>query len=393
METLTLIANPGSASRKYALYDGETCRAKIHFEHLGKKVIYSYEVGNKNGQDQTELSHLTFSVTLLPDIFQELGAIKPPEEIKRIALRIVAPSAYFQKDRELDNEAIGKLENLKIVAPLHINAVVQEINLLSGKFPNAKIYGVSDSSFHADKPSVSQYYGIPVSDADKFSIKRFGYHGLSMESIINTLKQADKLPLRTVVCHLGSGVSISAIKNGKSVDTSMGFSPLEGAVMATRSGSIDIAAAQELQRKLNLNKKQLQDYLNDRSGLMGLSGISDDIRELLQAEKTGNQHAAFALELYVYRIQQLVGAMTAALGGLDALVFTGTVGERASEIRKRVVRGLLFLGLTLDAKENHIHQELDGLKRISPPANPVRIYVIPADEYSVMINHALKHIS
>jgi acetate kinase len=388
---LTLVVNPGSSSRKYSLFAGENCLAKIHFEHLGEKIVYSTEQNSEiSAPSEVNISHLTFASSKVLTIFKSLGLLESTDQIQKIALRVVAPSSYFQQDRLIDGETLKKLEALEPRALLHINADLQEIHSLKKQFAGAKIIGVSDSAFHTAIPDSSANYGLPLKDAEKLDIKRFGYHGLSVESAVAKLKKADRLAKRVVVCHLGSGASITALRNGKSVHTTMGYSPLEGLLMATRSGDVDITAVQVLQKGLGLDNHQLQSYLNEKSGLLGVSGVSSDIRELLKSEGFGNPHAKLALKMYVLRIQKAIGAASAVLGGLDTLVFTGVVGERSYEIRKRVVSKLMFLGLTLDAQANHQTVEPREVSCISPPHHPAKVLVVPTDEDSEIVKHANK---
>lgn len=391
LDSLILIANPGSASRKYALFQGATCLLKIHFEFENGDITYRTEkAGEVSEARPAGLSHLAFASHMLPDILQAAGLDIAPIAVKTIALRIVAPSSYFQQDRKLDKTALAKLGELEVRAPLHINASLQEAHALQHYFPDARLMGISDSGFHASLSGPAQYYGLPLKTAQKLDIKRFGYHGLSVESVVNILRAEDKLPLRLIVCHLGSGSSITAVRNGKSIDTTMGYSPLEGLVMATRSGSVDVAAALALQRELKLSSSQLDDYLNHKSGLLGLSGTSADTRELLKLEQDGDKAAHLALESYIYHVQLGIGQMAAALGGLDALVFTGTVGERSAPVRRRILERLLFLGLVLDHEANHRPITSGKPTRLSRAEQPPRIYVVPADEDGTMADHAAR---
>lgn len=389
MDRLILVANPGSASRKYALYQGSNCLIKIHFELIGSKIVYSCEQNSKTGQSQdANIAHLTFAGSKVFDILNEKDLLESKDQIKIIALRVVAPSSYFQQDRILDKHTIEKLTELEPRASLHINASLQEIHMLKRSFPDPSLVAVSDSGFHYTIPGHAGSYAIPLEAANKLDIKRFGYHGLSVEAAVNILNDAGKLPLRLIVCHLGSGTSVTAVKSGKSLDTTMGYSPLEGLMMATRSGIIDITATQVLQDGLKLSSQALQDYLSHKSGLLGVSGESSDIRDLLGLERDGNVMAKLALDMYVYRLQQAIGQMSAVLGGVDALVFTGTVGERSAPIRRRIAEKLMFLGIEINAKKNHETIQPSSMVKISPASHPVRVYIVPTDEYSVIARHA-----
>lgn len=384
---LILIANPGSASRKYALYQAEILRGELHFEWLRGKVVCTL----KRSVDQQEailldIPDLTMAAGQVVTIFESKGVLRKGEMIRRIGLRIVAPGAYFLQDRIIDKAFIDHLEAAKLHAPLHIAATLQELYTLQKQF-TVPVVGISDSAFHSTKPEHAWNYGLPLSDVDRFDIKRFGYHGLSVASVVGALEAIDAHNAKTIVCHLGSGVSVSAVQDGKSVDTTMGYSPLEGAIMATRSGSIDWSAAQALKTALRLDDAAFETYLNTASGLQGLGG-SSDIRELLEREADGDHYAHLALETYIYNIQKAVGQMTAALNGVDQLVFTGTVGERSAAIRERTLHRFEYLNLVLNKQDNANCIAPNEATDISLGAHPKPIYVIPANESWAMAQRA-----
>ncbi len=378
-EPTILIANPGSASRKYALYVGDKQAASIHFEVEDNQVVYSYNSGKTQ---PAGISHVTFASSKIAEILELNG--HNIADVDAVGVRIVAPSAYFQKSRILDSAAREHLAKLQITAPIHIDATMQEVHLLERFMPHKKLVGISDSAFHTTMPSHAKLYGISQSDANKLGIQRYGYHGLSVQSAIRSLDDYHSIPDNLIVCHLGSGSSITAVKEGKSIDTSMGYSPLEGLVMSTRSGSIDPTAVQALKTGLKLTPSDVQEYLNHKSGLLGLSGLSADIRELLQLEKEGNDDAKLALQMYVYHIQQGIGQMAASLGGIDAVIFTGTVGERSNILRSRICKPLHFLGIDVDTKRNLAAKHSDGIRRISHSGAPVAVYIIATDEMGEM---------
>lgn len=388
MAAYTLVANPGSASRKYALYSGDQCVISVHFEQLGQAIIFSYKQGDKTEKIHTNLKTLKNCGQQLIVLLKELKLVKSEGDIHQIAVRLVAPSTYFLHDRKMTPEVIKRLTELETRAPLHIHTSLHEITMLREQFPSSKIFGISDSAFHAGRVEEARRYGIPPKDADRLDVHRFGYHGLSVESAITTLKDSGFKPHRLLVCHLGSGDSVTAVHNGKSVDTTMGYSPLEGLIMSTRSGSIDPVAVMALQHGLGMNDDQLQNYLNKASGLQGVSGVSSDLRQLLRLEKLGDDRAALAIKMYIYKTQQAIGQMAASMGGVDTLVFTGTVGERNPQIRRRVLSKLLFLGLAAEPKLNHQVTDPAEPVDISPKRYPASVIVVPADEAGVMSRHA-----
>jgi acetate kinase len=368
---LILIANPGSSSRRYAVYEGSMLRGRLHIE-------------------QSDVVALDAVASTLGSRLVDKQLLAEGEIISVIGLRVVAPSTYFTDHRQLDSATIEKLRALNEYAPLHIAATLSELDQLTQQFPGVLIIGVSDSAFHAKKPQVAQYYGLPLDDARAHDILRFGYHGISCASIVRSLQESGPLPSRLVICHLGSGASITAVKDGQSIDTTMGYSPLEGVLMATRSGSLDPVAASVLQNKLQLNDQEFESYLNTKSGLLGVSGTSSDIRELLKVEES-NERAKLALEMYVYHVRQSIATIITALGGIDSLVFTGTVGERSAVMRERIISGLDFLGLQLDAAKNAYCNEPDAPTQISRSDEAPVIIVTPSLEDEEMAQIVVGH--
>lgn len=367
-----LISNPGSASRKYALFVGEELRLRFHFEYENGQIVCMLTRGGHQEKRAVVLDGLAQAAGQLPMLLREFEAPTPDA----IALRIVAPSSYFLQHRRLDGEALDHLRAQQSRAPLHIEASLNEFTRLTNAWPDVPVFGISDSAFHATKPDYAWNYGIRLEDADRFEIKRFGYHGLSAQSAVRQL--ADHVPGKLVVCHLGSGSSIMALRQGVSVETTMGFSPLEGLVMSTRSGTIDPVAAKALQDALHLDDQAMLRYLHHDAGLLGLSGIGRDIRELLEQEQAGNYRAGLALRTYVHRAAQAIGGMAAVLGGVDALVFTGAVGERAAIMRRRIIAQLHYLEFELDYDKNNLPFNADVFNIHRSGYRPV--YVVPAKE-------------
>lgn len=385
MESLTLVANPGSASRKYALYRGHTLLAHIHFEHEDGKIVLTLDAGEKSFHGQASFGDIRQSSHHIVDTLYEHHVIDAAEKLDRVAVRIVAPGKYFLEDHRIDASFRNHLQQAEAHAPLHVKAAFEEVVSLHEQFKHLPVYGISDSAFHISKPDVAWNYAINIKDADHLDIKRFGYHGLSVGSAVQSLHAVGKLPPRLVVCHLGSGASVTAVYHGKSYDTTMGYSPLEGLMMATRSGSIDIAAAQVLQKKLALSDDALELYLNKQSGLLGLSGVSSDIRELVKHEELGNYNASLALRTYVHNVQKAIGQMAAVMGGIDMLVFTGTVGERSFIMRSRIVEKLRFLDFLLDTKVNNQTNGPHEVTCINRLAQSRPIFVVPANEEREML--------
>jgi acetate kinase len=376
---LILVANPGSASRKYALYEGDKLRAELHFEYEYQKLACTLTQGGDRHVLHLDFQDMSAAAAHVPGLLQAQGALKAGEQVERVGLRIVAPSSFFLEDRVMTDAVVRRLEEIRPLAPLHITATLDELQALRRQLPGLPIVGVSDSAFHATKPDYAWNYGISLEDADRFEIKRFGYHGLSVGAAVHALEAAHKLPPKLVVCHLGSGASVTAVHGGASVDTTMGYSPLEGLVMGTRSGSIDATAVRVMKEVFRLDDDGIEAYLNNHCGLLGLGG-SSDIRELLRRESDGDHRARLALQTYVFSIQKAVGQMAAALGGADALVFTGTVGERSAPIRARVTARLHFLDFLLDEEANNACAAPEKLTTASRLAHSKPVYVVPTAE-------------
>jgi acetate kinase len=385
MEAITLIANPGSASRKYGLYRGATLAGELHFEYKEGIIACTGYFGDRHEPIPVDVHDLNDVAGQVLPLLKSHNLVHADEHVSRIGLRIVAPSSYFLQDRVMSEETVARLRECESRAPLHIGASLREFDTLKGIFADATIVGVSDSAFHAHKPDWAWNYGVRLQDADRFDIKRFGYHGISVASIVHTLQEINKLSPKIIVAHLGSGASITAISGGKSLDNTMGYSPLEGLIMSTRVGSIDPTAANMLQTQLHLNDEQMEDYLNNHSGLLGLSETSSAVNELLEHEARGNHNAELALQTYVFAIQKAIGSMAAALAGADMLVFTGTVAERSVEIRRRVVDHLHFIDFTLDEDANAKCDDPRKPTLISTLAKSKPIYVIPTRETDEML--------
>lgn len=382
--SLTLIANPGSASRKYGLYEGEKPRAELHFEFVNQKLACTIAKDGEQHIVNLDFQDMGAAAANIVRLLREYNALIDGENIEQIGLRVVAPSAFFLRDRVFDDEVVAKLHEIQPRAPLHVTATLDELHSLREQFAHLPIVGASDSAFHATKPDYAWNYGLPLEDSDRFEVKRFGYHGLSMAATVRKLEEAGKLPPKLVVCHLGSGASVTAIHGGKSVDTTMGYSPLEGVIMSTRCGSIDPTAVHALKDAFNLDFAGIEVYLNNHSGLLGLGG-SADIRELLQREAYDDHRAKLALQTYVFSVQKAIGQMTAALGGADALLFTGTVGERSVPVRERIMARLHYLDFILDEGSNKKCDAPEELTVISRLAHSKPVYVLPADEAAQIV--------
>lgn len=341
-----IIANIGSSSKKYAVYNDTEPLATFWYEGIDAQ----------NGFDQ--MLNESFSKSL----------VSSASEYACVGIRIVAPGTFFQKHRQIDETYIEKLKSLRDEDPVHIIPILIEIDAIRARLGDITIYGLSDSAFHADLPPEATTYGIRFEDASESDIKKFGYHGFSFSSIVRSLRESNTLPQKLVVAHLGSGASIAAIKDGICIDTSMGFSPLEGLLMQTRSGDIDPAALVRLAHIKKMSLEDIEAYLYTQCGLRGISGRSGDVRDLLELEQQGDERAHLTLEVFVYRARKYMGAYAAVLGGIDTLVLTGTIGECSPEIRARICGGLDYLGLTLDPAKN---SSLSGVSDIGTTSGKI----------------------
>jgi len=382
MEKKLLIINVGTSSKKYAFYIGGQ---KLMFSHYEREnggfiVTHQDEEGKETkinifetdfqNSSAKEIEYLVFS-----------GLIKNRTEINAAGFRVVCPGVYFNKPQKIDFEYRQKLRENSLKAPLHIAAVVEEIERFAKDFPDIVVYGISDSNFYTTLIKEAKYYAFDNEIAKELSIERFGYHGISMQSVLRKLnKSLGDIPKNIIICHLGSGSSITAIKDGKAFDTSMGFTPLEGLVMATRTGDIDPGVLIYLMKTKGWNVDQLNEFLNKKCGLLGLSGKSDDIRELLNLEEKRDEQAKLALDLWAYRIKKYIGSYILALGGLDILIFTATVGERSWIMRQRILKDLEGLGFVIDDEKNKKITESNGEGEIQKDGSQIKILVVKTDE-------------
>ena len=384
---LILITNPGSSSRKYALYREDELLCSLHFEFEDGKVICTIKKadGTKKKLDE-DFKSLNNTVEALNRILTDEGYLGGAIKIDAVLARVVAPGEYFAKDHLVDDECLMHLEVAEKQAPLHVPVVAAEIEKFVETFEGTPVLEISDSAFHDTRPELMKYYAFDTDLADKIGVKRYGYHGLSVGSIVEYMKSQDILPEKLIVCHVGSGSSVTAVYQGKSFDTTMGYTPLDGMMMATRSGAIEPTAAIAIGRELNLSGEELEKYLNKKCGLLGVSGQTDDMREILRLRDEGDKKGTFAHAMFVYRLQTAIGQMVASLGGVDAIVFTATIGERSNPIRRETMQKLEYLGFRLDNEKNdgemperHTNIAGDGSKPI---------YVIRTDEFEEMIRRA-----
>ncbi|MBP6924623.1 MAG: acetate/propionate family kinase [Candidatus Pacebacteria bacterium] len=379
---ITLVVNPGSSSKKYALY--KEGQAVLEYSYEGGEA--GFEVcTQKRGQQQTCESIMPFAFqTSFAHVAKVIEEYCQAESCKIdvISVRVVAPGTAFQKHALIDETYLAMLRSREVSAPLHIPAIIKEIQACREYFPNTPLVAASDSAFHATLPLTAREFSLRRADAATLDIHRFGYHGLSVASIVNRIHAViGQDPARLVVCHVGSGVSVSAVKNGTSVETTMGYSPVSGIPMGTRASDLDAGAFLEIMRQKNMRPSEASVYLNTGGGLAGLAE-DGDIRRLLDRRSKGDMSATLALDLFVYRIQKEIAASTVALQGIDALVLTGTAAFRSSELRSLISHNLSYLGIDIDSNRNDVLAGREGV--VSVQNAKVKVIVMRTDEMREM---------
>lgn len=382
-----LVLNCGSSSIKYALYnmDDRSVMTSGGAERVGLDGAF-VKVKLANGEKK-QIMHdipehtegVKFIFSLLTD--PEIGVIKDLKEIDAVGHRMVHGGEKFNQSVVLDDEVLKVFEECSDLAPLHNPANLKGVKAVAELMPGLPQVGVFDTAFHQTMPKKAYMYAIPYELYDKYAIRRYGFHGTSHRYVSKRVcdflgvKPEEK---KVITCHIGNGGSVAAVDGGKCVDTSMGLTPLEGVMMGTRSGDIDGGAVSFIQKKLGLDADGISNLLNKKSGLLGITGISSDMREIDAAAAKGDEKAILALEMYNYRIKKYVGAYAAAMCGVDIIVFTAGVGENQANMREEVCRGLDWMGIKLDTEKNSAIHGDEAV--ISTPDSRVTVVVVPTDE-------------
>ncbi len=382
-----LVLNCGSSSIKYALYDMDSRSVMTSggAERVGLDGAF-VKVKLANGEkrqimhdipEHTEGVKFIFSLLTDPGI----GVIKSLKEIDAVGHRMVHGGEKFNKSVVLTDEVIKEFEACSDLAPLHNPANLKGVRAVSELMPGLPQVGVFDTAFHQTMPAKAYMYAIPYELYSKYGVRRYGFHGTSHRYVSARVceylgvKAEDR---RIITCHIGNGGSVAAVCHGKCVDTSMGLTPLEGLMMGTRSGDIDGGAVAFIEKKLGLDADGISNLLNKKSGLMGVTGISSDMREIDAAAKKGDERAILALDMYFYRIKKYIGAYAAAMGGADIIVFTAGVGENQANMRESVCKGMEWMGVKFDAAKNSTVHGEEAV--ISAPDSKVTVVVVPTDE-------------
>lgn len=376
-----LVLNSGSSSLKYQLFDVEGEVYKVVAKGLaerigidGAKVSIKYADGTK----KEVVTPLPTHTEALREVFDLLlcGAINSLNEISAVGHRIVHGGEIFKESVLLNETSINAIEDLSALAPLHNPAAVLGIRAVQALLPNVAQTAVFDTAFHQSMPKEAFLYGLPLEQYTKHQIRRYGMHGTSHRYIAEETAKIIGENKKIISCHLGNGASIAAIKDGKCVDTSMGFTPLAGIIMGTRSGDIDPYIPLHIMKEQNLNADEVNILLNKKSGMFGLTGFSD-MRDVEAAYLKKEKNAVVGMQTYVYSIVKFIGSYIAAMGGVDAIVFTAGIGENSPIIRKLVLERLSYLGIEIDEDANN---RRGGIEEISTKNSKVRAFVIPTDE-------------
>ena len=392
-----LVINSGSSSLKYQLIDMETEEviAKGNCERIGidgsllthkakgEEVVVKQDMPNHNVAVDLVLKALTNP---------NHGVITSMDEIDAVGHRVVASGEAFKKPTLVTEEAMVLMEEIKELAPLHNPAAIVGVKACQAAMPKTPMVLVFDTGFHFTMPEKAYMYAIDYTHYEKYKIRRYGAHGTSHKFVSQeAAKYLGKKPeeLKIITCHLGNGSSISAVDGGKCVDTSMGFTPLAGVPMGTRSGDIDYAAAEYLAKKEGMNVSEMLTYLNKKCGMAGVSGVSSDFRDLTAAQDAGNARATLALDMFSYACKKYVGAYAAAMNGVDCIVFTAGVGEHTECVREAICTNMEYLGMEIDIEKNN--QNIRGqIRDISGANSKVKILIIPTNEELVIARETVE---
>lgn len=385
-----LVLNCGSSSIKYKLYDmeDESVLAQGGVERIGLDEAF-LKLTLPNGEKKILMHDMPDHKEGVNFVFQtllseEYGAIKSLDEIDAVGHRIVQGGDLFEKSCLVDQKVEDGIESLCDLAPVHNAGHLKGIRAVDHLMPTVPQVTVFDNAFHSTMPDYAFLYAVPYELYEKYHVRRYGFHGTSHRYVSHRMAEIlgkDIKDLKIITCHIGNGASVAAIKDGKVMDTSMGLTPLAGVMMGSRSGDIDASAVTYIMDKLGLKPQEMADYLNKKSGVLGITGISSDMRDVENAANEGNERAKLALKMYSYRIKKYIGAYAAAMGGVDAIVWTAGVGENQVSMREASCEGLEFLGIKIDKQKNDIHGKE---AEISTDDSRVKVWVIPTDEEIVI---------
>lgn len=379
--------NAGSSSFKFQLFEmpSENVITKGLVERIGlPDSIFTISVNGEKVTEVTDIPNHAVAVKMLVEKLVNLGIISSLDEIDGVGHRVVHGGEIFSDSALITDESLAQIEALSDLAPLHNPANIVGIKAFKEILPNIPAVAVFDTAFHQTMPKESYLYSIPYEYYEKYDVRKYGFHGTSHKYVSERAAEALGRPiedLRIISCHLGNGASITAVEGGKSLDTTMGFTPLAGVTMGTRSGDIDPAIIPFIMEKTGKTAEEVVNVLNKESGMLGLTGVSSDLRDVEKAEEEGNERAKVALDIFVDRIHGYIGSYAARMKGVDAIVFTAGIGENAVELRERILEGLEFMGVYFNPRLNNVRGK-EAV--ITFDHSPVKAMVIPTDE-EVMI--------
>lgn len=397
-----LVVNAGSSSLKYQLFDttSDTVIAKGLCDRIGIDGTLTHKqlLTGKVYETAVSIPNHTVAMKCVVDALldPDHGCVKSMAEIEAVGHRIVHGGAFFSESMLLTDDVMAKLEQCRDLAPLHTGAHIQGIQGCLEVMPNTPQVLVFDTAFHQTMPQKAFMYGLPYDMYEKHSIRRYGAHGTSHRYVAGEmikLMGGKAEGTKIVTCHLGNGSSISAVKDGKVLDTSMGFTPLAGVIMGTRCGDMDPAVVPYVMAKENLTPDQMNSYMNKKCGFLGISGVSSDCRDLEAASKAGNERATLAMDMLGYQIKKFIGGYAAAMNGLDAIVFTAGIGENTACIRERALSDLEYLGVEFDREINNKTRGSSGVTKLSTDNSKVQVYMIPTNEELVIARDTQKIVS
>ncbi|MEN1939171.1 acetate kinase [Paenibacillus sp. 102] len=385
--------NAGSSSLKFQLFEmpSEKVLTKGLVERIGlEDGIFTITVNGEKQKEVTNIPDHAVAVNMLLNKLTENGIVKSLDEIGGIGHRVVHGGEKFADSVLITDQVLADIEDLSDLAPLHNPANVVGIKAFQEVLPNVPAVAVFDTAFHQTMPESAYLYSLPYEYYEKFGIRKYGFHGTSHKYVTERAAELLGRPLeslRLLSCHLGNGASIAAVEGGKSIDTSMGFTPLAGVTMGTRSGNLDPALIPYIMEKTGQTVEEVVNVLNKKSGMLGLTGFSSDLRDIIAKEEEGDERAKVALDVFVSRIHKYIGSYAARMKGVDAIIFTAGVGENSAIVRERVLEGLEFMGVYFDAKRNNVFGEEAF---ISFPHSPVKIIIIPTDEEVMIARDVLR---
>jgi len=393
-----LVLNCGSSSIKYQLFDmsaDENVLAKGLLERIGQSIgiVNHTPMGKDKMKYETPIPNHTAGIEIIINLLldKEVGVINSLSEIKAAGHRVAHGGEHFKNSVLINNDTLTEISNCIQLAPLHNPANLKGILAVEKLIPGLPQVAVFDTSFHQSMPDYAYIYGIPYEYYENFEIRRYGFHGTSHKFVAE--KAANMIgkninDLKIISCHLGNGASITAIDRGVSIDNSMGFTPVEGLIMGTRCGDLDVGALLFIMEKENLDTKQANDLVNKKSGVLGISGISSDMRDLENAAMQGNERAKLALDVYAYKVKKYIGSYIAAMNGLDLLIFTGGIGENSMYIREQITSNMEYLGIKIDKNINDSTKGVDAI--ISTEDSKVCTIVATTNEELVIARDTMR---